>query len=270
MRLFNVPTLVAALAVLGGGLAHAATAEETARAAAALPDWSGVWQNFGPPNFTDLFDGGTAEPKGCRALAQPCRSHPPTTPAWEAKYRSQLALSLAGRLPPDSTTCLPRGTPANMRTQDSMEFVLRPEQVWIFVENIQLPRRIYTDGRPHRTGPGAFPTYAGDSIGHWEGDTLVVETVNLKPNMMIDRSGIYLSGKAKLVERWRKIDDNTIEDKYTITDPEALAKPWEVLRRYKRVPNGRMFDYACAENTRNTVDEEGFTHTLGPDGKPID
>jgi len=260
--------LAAALAVLiavAPGLTVAAIPSP-----ADLPDWAGAWQNAGPPVNTDLFDGGTADPPGCRALSQPCRSHPPLTSAWEERYRANLALSLAGRLPPDSTNCMPRGVPANMRTQDSIEFVVRPEQVWIFIENTHVPRRIYTDGRPHHSGPDVFPTYNGDSIGRWEGDTLVVETINLKPNAMIDRSGIYLGSKTKITERIRKVNANTMEDVYSIEDPDALARPWVVTRQYRRVGHGRIFDYACAENVRNTVAADGSTTTLGPDGKSLD
>ena len=70
-------------------------------------------------------------------------------------------------------------------------------------------------------------------------------------------------------ERIRRIDANTLEDQFVIEDPGALARPWTVRRLYRLVPKGRIFDYACAENQRNPIDPDGSTHTLGPDGKPI-
>jgi hypothetical protein len=250
-------------------------AKGTAPSAAALrdpetlPDFTGVWVNYGGPENEDLFDGATSDPRGCRATSVPCRSHPPLTPAWEEKYAANLALARAGRLAPESTTCMPRGVPANMRTRDSIEFVVRPEQVWMFSENTHLPRRIYTDGRPHRSGPDAFLAYAGDSIGHWEGDVLIVETINLRQDKMIDRSGIFMSEKMKINERIRRVDADTLEDIFTIEDSEALTRPWVVKRLYRRVKDGRIFDYACAENVRNGVAEDGTTITFGSNGEVI-
>jgi hypothetical protein len=148
--------------------------------------------------------------------------------------------------------------------------VLRPERVWIFIENGSQARHIYTDGRPHRRGRDAYLSYTGDSVGRWEGDTLVVETINVTPDIMIDRSGATLSAKARITERIRRLDENTMEDQFVIEDPVALTAPWKVRRLYKRVPNARIFDYACAENQRNPIDEEGRTRTLDPSGKVID
>jgi hypothetical protein len=260
---------VAALAA-GLSLAAGAGAALAATPASALPDWSGVWQNAGAPNSQDLFDGATADPPRCRALAQPCQSHPPYNAAGKAHYEVLHARALAGALPDPASRCMPRGTPGNMRTADQIEFVVRPEKVWVFVENNIQTRHIYTDGRGHRHGRDAFPSYTGDSIGHWEGDTLVVDTVHLRSGLTIDRSGVELSDRAHINERFRRLDANTFEILFTIEDPKYLTKPWVVRRLYKRVPHGRIFDYACAENARNTIDAEGVTHTLDANGKQID
>ena len=158
-----------------------------------------------------------------------------------------------------------------MRTADGIEFVVRPEEVWVFVENNAQTRHIYTDGRGHRKGKDAYHTYTGDSIGHWEGDTLVVDTIHLRPNLSIDRSGIELSDAAHIVERFHLRDKDTFEIDYTVTDPKYLTRPWVVQRLYKRAAGGgRIFDYACRENARNTIDADGVTHTLDANGKQID
>jgi hypothetical protein len=259
--------LAAGSLALAATLAHAASLP----APSSLPDWSGAWQNGGLPNSLDLFDGATADPPHCRALAQPCESHPPLTAAGMAHYKPLHEKALIGALPDPATSCMPRGTPGNMRTADGIEFVVRPEEVWVFVENNAQIRHTYTDGRKHRTGKDAFPSYTGDSIGHWEGDTLVVDTVHLRANLSIDRSGIELSDAAHIVERFHLRDKNTFEIDYTIDDPKYLTKPWIVQRLYRRAPNGgRIFDYACRENARNTIDANGVTHTLDANGKQID
>ena len=253
--------------IVGASWVMALPALAASPSPASLPDWSGAWENAGAPENLDLFDGKTADPPGCRATTQPCRSHPPLTPAWEQKYLANLNITTGGRLQPNSASCMPRGTPANMRTTDAIEFVVRPEEVWIFIENTPLPRRIFTDGRPHYSGREAYPTYAGDAIGRWEGHTLVVETINIKDKEIIDRSGVTLSPKAKIVERIRRLDANTMEDLFTITDPEALTKPWVVRRLYRHQP--QIFDFACAENNRNKVNADGSTDIRGADGKVI-
>ena len=235
-----------------------------------LPDWTGIWQILGPPLNTGLFDGGTSDPYGCNATNQPCRMHPPYTAEYEAKYVEALKHAADGTLPDPLTNCLPRPTPGNMRSPDAMEFVVRPERVWLFIENGSQVRHIYTDGRGHRTGKDAVPSYTGDSIGHWEGDTLVVETTNMRGESMMDRSGAELSSKAKITERIRRIDKNTMQDDFTIEDPGALTAVWHVQRKWRLVPNVRIFDYACAENNRNPIDETGRTRTVDTSGKVID
>ncbi|HLH31381.1 MAG TPA: hypothetical protein VKY31_09275, partial [Terriglobia bacterium] len=92
--------------------------------------------------------------------------------------------------------------------------------------------RVYTDGRKHLDEP--WGTYSGDSIGHWEGDTLVFTTIGLKGNRdgdsILDRTGLVLSDAARGTTRMRKTDPNTIEVQMTIEDPKALTKPWVVTK----------------------------------------
>jgi hypothetical protein len=133
--------------------------------------------------------------------------------------------------------------------------------------------RIYTDGRKHLEDQ--WETYTGDSVGHWENDTLVFTTVALKGSRdgdsILDRTGLVLSDKAHATTRIRRIDDTTIEAQMTIEDPKAMTKPWVVTKQFRKMPAGtRLYDYGCAENNRNPVDEKsGKTLTLGPDGKPL-
>jgi hypothetical protein len=133
--------------------------------------------------------------------------------------------------------------------------------------------RIYTDGRKHLEDQ--WETYTGDSVGHWEGDTLVFTTIGLKGSrdgdVILDRTGLVLSDKSHATTRMRKINADTIEIVMTIEDPKALTKPWVVTKQFRKQPLGtRLYDYGCAENNRNPVDEKtGKTLLLGPDGKPL-
>ena len=225
-----------------------------------------------------VFDRSTQTGEGI-ALTPGVREHPPYNAEWEAKYQRNLKLRDQSRLPDPINTCgTPHGFPRLLNVPDAYEFVVRPEQVWILTENGPNVMRIYTDGRPHPAPDDRWPTYTGDSVGHWEGDTLVIDTVSIRMSdypesgdTVLDRSGLLLSDAAHIVTRIRRLDEQTMEARIVIEDAKALTKPWSVTKTYRRLPAGtRVYDYACAENNRNPVDAAtGRTLILGPDGKPL-
>jgi len=239
---------------------------------AAIPDWSGVWQMIGPT----IFDAATVVPKNGRAGDPGVRESPPYNKEWEAQYLKNIELVKQGLFPDPVSTCgTPHGFPRIMNVPDVYEFAMTPQQVWIVTENGPGVLRIYTDGRQHPGPDDRWATYTGDSVGHWEGDTLVFDTIAVKgwseKDAIIDRTGLVLSDQLHAVTRMRKVDDNTIEAQMTIDDSKALTKPWAVTKRYRKLPAGtRAYDYGCSENNRNPVTEAGQTLTLGSDGKPID
>lgn len=239
--------------------------------AAALPDWSGVWSLEGGT----LYDRATAEPRDARAGDPNAREHPPYTPAYEAKYRANIARVAVDRFPDPVTTCgTPVGFPRILQIVDGYEFVVTPKQTWILTENGPNALRVYTDGRKHLADDLIWATYTGDSVGRWEGDTLVFTTIGLRGEngTIIDRTGAVISDQAKGTTRLRKRPDGKMEAVITIEDPAALTRPWTVTKLYRKLPgDARIMDYACAENNRNPVDPAtGKTLTLGSDGKPID
>lgn len=237
-----------------------------------LPDWSGVWQMVGPT----VFDGATVEPPDGRAGNPDVREFPPYNDEWEALYQSHIALVKEGRFPDPNTRCgIPTGFPRILNLPDVYEFIVRPEEFWIIGENGPNVMRVYTDGRDHPGAEDLWPTYTGDSVGHWEGDTLVFDTLSLKgwseQDTIIDRTGLVLSDGMHVVTRMRLVDEGMLEAQMTIEDSEALSGPWQVTKQYRRLPEGtRMYDYGCAENNRNPIGDSGQTLTLGPDGTPID
>jgi hypothetical protein len=237
-----------------------------------LPDWSGVWQMVGPT----VFDSATVEPPTGRAGEPGVRERPPYNEEWEAMYLKNIEAIRQNRFPDPVNTCgRPHGFPRVMNLPDVYEFVVRPEQVWIIGENGPNILRIYTDGRAHPAPEDMWPTYSGDSVGHWEGDTLVFDTVSSKgyidQDVILDRTGLILSDKTHAITRMRKIDDATIEAQMVIEDSKALKAPWRITKRYRKLPAGtRVYDYACAENNRNPVTSSGRTLTLDAQGNPID
>ncbi|HTI66051.1 MAG TPA: hypothetical protein VL460_00740 [Caulobacteraceae bacterium] len=243
-----------------------AAAADAAAAWAGLPDWSGVWGMVG----NTVFDRATVVPPNAGAgVTLGAREHPPYNAQWEARYVKNIAGVTDGTFPDPATFCgIPIGMPRMVNSPDGYEWVVTPKQVWMLTENSMGVRRIYTDGRKHPADPGH--TYTGHAIGHWEGDTLVVDTVGMRAESIVDRTGLQLSDQRHIVERIRKVDPTTLEDQITIEDPLALIAPWKVTKRFRLQPKGTyIFDYACAENNRNPVDENGRTITTDSAGKVI-
>ena len=239
---------------------------------AVLPDWSGVWSMVGGT----VFDRETQTGEG-RSTTPGVREHPPYTPEYEAKYAANLALRDQGILPDPNSLCgIPTGFPRIFNLPDVYEFAVTPKQVWIIAENGPNVMRIYTDGRGHPPVEDRWPTHTGDSVGHWEGNTLVIDTVSLHSSeqgrTFVDRTGLILSDAAHAVTRMRVAANGNMEVQMTIDDAKALKAPWVVTKQFARQAEGtRVYDYACNENNRNPIDPStGWTFTIGPDGKIID
>jgi len=196
-----------------------------------LPDWTGVWAVPGSvATGATLFDPATANPKGA-AGSPGVREHPPYNEEWEALYKKNIELVNQARFPDPFTNCgMPAGYPRIMNLPDVYEFVVTPQQVWIISENGPNILRIYTDGRQHPAPEDRWATFSGDSVGHWEGDTLVFTTVGVKGwdtdhDSILDRTGLIIINSAmRSTTRMRKIDDTTVEAQITIEDPKALTK----------------------------------------------
>ena len=113
-----------------------------------------------------------------------------------------------------------------------------------------------------------FDSWTGHSIGHWEGDTLVVDTVSMRDDTPYDRSGAPHSSKVHLIERMRLVDGNTFENAMTIEDPVAFSKPWQVVRHYRRLPPDTVVnDVACTESQHSPI-VNGQTQFILPNDPP--
>jgi len=206
-----------------------------------LPDWGGAWvlepQRGAPPNPAP-------EPKG----------------AYKEHYLKLKAEADAnhGEFPREGRSyCAPPGIPYEVGlAQYPSEFLFTPGRVTVLMEAWTQVRRIWTDGRKHPDGLEA--SFYGDSIGHWEGQTLVVDTVGLKPGALIAQ-GIGHSDKERIAERIHlsPTDKDQLIDEITVTDPEALEKPWSATYRYRRHREWDLLEFACAENDRNPVGAGG-------------
>jgi Carboxypeptidase regulatory-like domain len=106
--------------------------------------------------------------------------------------------------------------------------------------------QIYLNGRPHPKEPD--PLWYGDSIGHWEGDTLVVDRVNFEEQVWLDQDAHPHSDKLHIIERYRRVDLGHLETEVTVEDPGILAKPWTMKRVSDLAPGEQIREFICAEN----------------------
>ena len=222
----------------------------------ARPNISGMWNPefayFGPP-IGEPQQPARASSAGSNAGRPPVTPlRPQLTPAYAKKYAEWRKKFETGEQEPDTVTrCLAFGI-ARFGTMP-VEIIQTPGQITMNVGVLHDIRRIYMDGIGHTIG--ADPSFNGDSIGRWEGDTLVVETTNIRA-ATLDREGVPYSDKLTVVERIRRVNPTRLEIETTLTDPEAFVVPFTMRRGYVPMPPGSRFEEYVCENTRSLPDQE--------------
>jgi hypothetical protein len=230
MRIRLIDSILVVLALLGISpfMQAQTSANPGPRSAAAIPDLSGNWEPHRPVPVTaetalcgirivcDALRGVTAAPMGEKL------EEPEMQPWAEEKYK---AVREGRARDPNFTGCMPQG-PTDLMLDNRRLYELRqfPDVVLLLFDEDHLVRRIYMDGRGH---PDSYEsTWMGHSIGKYEGDTLVVDTVGFNDKNWIDRAGHPHSTALHLVERIRRLNQNSLEYEVTINDPKAYKKPW--------------------------------------------
>ena len=245
----NCPTgpVLALVAVLAfSSITFAQTAEQpgatTSQTAAPTPDLSGLWVR--------LRDKG-ASARGYAVLVLDFgQLELPMTPWAAAKYKA--AHSLYRGSDPSTVlsdpifSCFPPGVPRIYLLGFPVQIVQIPGQVIMLFEYDHFVRRIYTDGRPHDMNQG--PLWMGDSIGKWEGDTLVADTVSFNDKTLLDRVGHPHSDALHLLERIRRVDLDSLEIDITIDDPKAYTKPWGAKLIFELKPDWKIMEQVCEDN----------------------
>jgi hypothetical protein len=206
--------------------ASAPTAQDWANLAK-LPDWTGVWTPAPPP--------ATGKPPA--HAGQWVDNEPQWTPAAARQIAALEEDEKAGRPHNIYVNCLPEGMPSFMiMTLNALEFLFTPGRVTILGEfDGNRLRRIFTDGRPHPTDPDL--TFNGHSIGHWEGGTLVVDTVAILPEVFLPLGqgvGLPNNGDMHIVEHIRLTGPDLLQDDLLVSAPHMLQKPWAYTRKFKR------------------------------------
>jgi hypothetical protein len=153
-----------------------------------------------------------------------------------------------------SQSCMPAGVPGFMAlggNQNPVWFLQTPKQVTIMRAADSQVRRVYLDA-PH--SPNPKPSWYGESVGHYEGDSLVIDTIGLSTKTYVDPYRTPHSEKLHVVERWRTVNDRqAMEVTFTVEDPDTYYEPWSGMRRYRRVAQLFVEDI-CAENNEHLFD----------------
>lgn len=235
IRVAGAP-LAAVLALLAAGSALAQSA----------PDLTGAWERYrGPPG-----DANTPPPE----------SKPPLKAAlmkeWEARRAAEREADARGEpIAKGYTHCIPEGYPTMMSGPFPFEIVQSRSQINIAQEAYSQVRRIYL-GKQQKKLDDVEPGFYGHSVGNWEGNALVVDTIGIK-DYVIYRD-VPHTPQLRVRERLHLVAPDILWDELTLEDPAVLEKPWTVTFAYRRAPNYEIIEYVCEDN-REYADDKGVT-----------
>ena len=195
------------------------------------PDLNGVWQGPYTPDLSRTLPQGQTIP---------------FTPYGEERFKK---VDPANN--PDGF-CLPVGPARGFQAPAPFQLVQNDNTIAVLFENQRIFRIIYLDGTKHPDDIADYPEWMGHSVGHWEGDKLVVDTVGANERTWLDTQGHEHSDKLHLTETFEKTGTDNIHYTVTFEDPVFFAKPWTSPRDFKR-QNTRIMSYSCEENEKDRI-----------------
>lgn len=247
----------AALVGFGVAVAGAAMAIVPSQAQAASPDspgLTGVWVM--PPQRGPRAD------SRLRLPAAPApRLNAKYRAAYEASEKDRKEASNRGEpLASNRTRCLPDGMPKMMATTFPLEILETPGKIALIAEFDTQVRHIRLGNATHPAADELEYGFFGHSIGRWEGDTLVVDTIGLRDStVMFDY--VPHSESLQVIERFRLLEPDLLQVTITMVDPPVLAEPWTVIRLFARMTGGELGEYVCTENNRHWGNDQGIIET---------
>jgi hypothetical protein len=211
------------------------------------PDLSGVYiaDSGGANQGLEKRDATALTPAGRGIVIDPPGGLLPTQPWARAENEARRAPERGYDDP--TAHCFVAGVPRSMYVPSPFQILQPPGYVVLLFERMSW-RQIPLDGRAHL--PDTIRLWQGDSIGHWEGDTLVVETRNLNGKTWLDELGGVVTHQQQVVERFSPVDGNTIRYEATVTDPGAYTRPWTIMVPLKR-QTGELLEVACHEDDQD-------------------
>jgi hypothetical protein len=214
------------------------------------PDFSGVWDRGQVPGAPPPVPGntfGVPPPPGPRPFQSLPSLFPDGLPLlpWAAELRKQR-LAEHSKDHPDAH-CLPLN-PIQLHSHNQPRKVIqKPGLIVILYEANDGIRQILMDGRPLPDND-ADPWWYGYSIGHWEGDTLVVQTTGFREPGWIDEEGTPITSAGRLTERFRRLNYGVLEIEITVDDPKTFTRPWTYKLDQRLMPDTELIEFVCLEN----------------------
>jgi hypothetical protein len=231
------------------------------------PDFSGIWNSikvpcegspagaifgctdvpFGVPiGIMDVTANGSEEGK-------PGTTTPlPYQPGVEAMVKQHLADE---RKDDPTTRCLPISPVRQWADFFPQKIAQTADSLIVLSEYMMQYRQIHLDGRPLPKDPN--PSFKGYSVGHWEGDTLVVETIGYRDGLWLDLRGDPLTASGRTIERIRRPNFGNLQVEFTVEDPKVYTRPWSATRYLKIALDTELLEDICNENERS------FVHMVG-------
>ena len=228
------PTSPAALTVTGDAARRDIRVPET------VPNISGTWVSL----------------SGNRSIVPMDGSPTPFLP-WARAYFEARGAAEAGGMPlfDPNASCLPSGVPRVIPVPYPLDIVQTPERTLIAIEVMHSYRVVHMDRAA--PPPDYTPSYLGYSVGHWEGDALVVKTTGMNGYTQVDEEGRPKSTAITVTERYQKRAPDLLEITYMIDDPRTYTHPWTARAQFRWAPDFRLSEYVCEENNRNKPDASG-------------
>jgi hypothetical protein len=231
--------------------AQPATAAAVPRAANGKPDLSGIWVATGA---LLLFEG--EEALAAARAADAAAGRPPgnsgEVPPYKPEAEAQRQYFLGRRGVDDPMgRCLLTGVPRINFRPLPFEIVQLPDRVLMLYEIHHAFRIIPTDGRAHPED--AEPAYLGESVAHWDGDTLVVDVRFFNDKTWLTGVGTIHTEALRVTERYTRDSLETIRYEATMEDPSVLTRPWTIRETFRLRPNERLREYECIENNEDLL-----------------
>jgi hypothetical protein len=280
MKSFDLAIVFAALAMMPGAPVRGAPVAEKH-----IPDFGGPWMSTHARKFIPSATGPSpvmddpAHPHMARGVTADGRDF--GTTAWVGDWRNPNLMpwvanavkeageaDMAGNaIPTAESTCWPAGVPNIMNFFEPAFFLQTPDQVTILYQRGPNVRHIYLN-RPHSAR--IQPSWYGESIGHYEDDTLVVDTIGFNGNTVLDSYHTPHSDQLHVIERYRVrkgkaepdmpaqgdafvFTGDTLEVDFRVEDPVAFRQPWSATARYRHVNRAALEESICAENNTDPV-----------------
>jgi hypothetical protein len=235
--------------------AKAPKGQPTPRRADGKVDFSGVYHapGYGPGDPRSATGENTAH-----NIARDLKPGDVPMQPWAEKLQKERLANLSKDDP--EGLCLPMGTP---RVNPYPWKIVQTGKLFLILYegNVHSYRQVFIDGRPH--DKNVEDTWWGDSIGHWEGDTMVVDTVGLNDKAWLDATGHPRTQKAHIVERFTRPELGKVVIEITIDDPGAYTRPWKVTEVAQLAPGWEIQENICNENQDEHGNNLDVQHLVG-------